>query len=813
MNDFVYFRPKGWFITFFPDLHKKLKIIRSYLRVQGGNEMFNEDDNDKDEGISLKVAEALQGDVGKGIVRMDREAQNKIGVSEMDVVEIQGNKKTGAVVANPHPNDQGLEIVRMDQYIRKNSGASIGENVKMRKTEAKEAKKIRIAPAERNVNIRISPDLVKRNLIGRALSRGDFFTLSGSGQGSSGTTGRSDQARSPFEEMFKDIFDQMNVSVPFALGELKFVVTSTSPSGIVRISKSTEIEVSRKSVESVEKEKIPEVSYEDIGGLDEEISKIREMVELPLKHPELFDRIGIEPPKGVLLHGPPGTGKTLMAKAVANESDAYFKTLNGPEIMSKYYGQSEEKLRNIFEEAEENAPAIIFIDEIDAIAPKRDEATGEVEKRVVSQLLSLMDGLETRGKVMVIAATNRVNSLDPALRRGGRFDREIEIGIPDRESRKEILQIHTRGMPRAEDVDLNELADTTYGFVGADINTLAKEAAMNALRRIIPELDLSEEEIPSNVLKDLVVTKDDFMKAYRSIEPSALREVALEIPKVTWDEVGGLSDVKQRLKEAIQWPLEMPERFQDFGIEPPKGILLYGPPGTGKTLMAKAVANESDANFISIKGPEVLSKWVGESEKAIREVFRKARQAAPTIIFLDELDSIAPSRGRSGGDSNVTDRIVNQLLTEMDGIEEMENVVVIGGTNRPDIVDPALVRPGRFDRAMLVPAPDEEARRSILKIHTRDVPISENVDLNEIAEETQGFVGADLEYLVREAAMNSIRENSDLDEVRMDHFEKAMKEVSPSVDEEVNRRYKEFAEKFKKKSGTQDFEEQGAEFR
>ena len=502
--------------------------------------MFNEDDNNNDEGISLKVAEALQGDVGKGIVRMDREAQNKIGVSEMDVVEIQGNKKTGAVVANPHPNDKGLEIVRMDQYIRKNSGASIGENVKISKTKAKEAKKIRIAPAERNVNIRISPDLVKRNLIGRALSRGDFFTLSGSGQGSSGQTGRSDQARSPFEEMFKDIFDQMNVSVPFALGELKFVVTSTSPSGVVRISKSTEIEVSRKSVESVEKEKIPEVSYEDIGGLDEEISKIREMVELPLKHPELFDRIGIEPPKGVLLHGPPGTGKTLMAKAVANESDA---------------------------------------------------------------------------------------------------------------------------------------------------------------------------------------------------------------------------------------------------------------------------------NFISIKGPEVLSKWVGESEKAIREVFRKARQAAPTIIFLDELDSIAPSRGRSGGDSNVTDRIVNQLLTEMDGIEEMENVVVIGGTNRPDIVDPALVRPGRFDRAMLVPAPDEEARRSILKIHTRDVPLSENVDLDEIAEDTQGYVGADLEYLVREAAMNSIRENSDLDEVRMDHFEKAMKEVSPSVDEEVNRRYKEFAEKFKKKSGTQDFEEQGAEFR
>ncbi len=768
--------------------------------------MFNENNNDKDNGLSLKVAEALQGDVGKGIVRMDREAQKKIGVSEMDVVEIEGNKKTGAVVANPHPNDKGLEIIRMDQYIRKNSGASIGENVNVKKADAQEAKKIKIAPAEKKVNIRLSSELVKRKLMGRAMSRGDFFTLSG-GSESSGKSSRSDQPRSPFEEMFKDIFDQMNVSVPFALGELKFVVTSTNPTGVVRISKSTQIEITSKSVSSVEKEKIPEVSYEDIGGLDEEIDKVRET--------ELFDRVGIEPPKGVLLQGPPGTGKTLMAKAVANESNAYFKTLNGPEIMSKYYGQSEEKLRNIFEEAEENSPAIIFIDEIDAIAPKRDEATGEVEKRVVSQLLSLMDGLETRGKVMVIAATNRVDSVDPALRRGGRFDREIELGIPDRDARREILQIHTRGMPMAEHVDLDELADTTYGFVGADINTLAKEAAMNALRRIIPEINLSEEEIPSNILKDLMVTKDDFMKAYKSIEPSALREVALEIPNVTWGDVGGLKEVKERFKEAIQWPLEIPEKFQEFGIETPKGILLYGPPGTGKTLMAKAVANESDANFISIKGPEVLSKWVGESEKAIREVFRKARQAAPTIIFLDELDSIAPGRGSRGGDSNVTDRIVNQLLTEMDGMEEMENVIVIGGTNRPDIIDPALVRPGRFDRAMLVPAPDEEARLEILKVHTRDVPITEDVDLEKIAKDTKGFVGADLEYLVREAAMSSIRESpEESQKVTMKHFDKAMDEVGPSVDEEVNRNYEKFSEKFKKRNMSDEFgAEQGAEFR
>jgi transitional endoplasmic reticulum ATPase len=529
---------------------------------------------------------------------------------------------------------------------------------------------------------------------------------------------------------------------------------------------------------------------------------VREMIELPLKHPELFDRLGIDPPKGVLLHGPPGTGKTLIAKAVANESGASFFTINGPEIMSKFYGQSEENLRKVFQEGEKNAPSIIFIDEIDAIAPKRSEVHGEVERRVVSQLLTLLDGLKGRGKLIVIAATNIPNAIDPALRRPGRFDREIRIGVPDREGRKEILQIHTRGMPKGEDFDIDLLADITYGFVGADLAALAREAAMNALRRYLPEIDL-EKPIPIEVLEKMEVTMADFKKALKGIEPSAIREFFVEIPKVSWDDVGGLEEVKQSLIEAVEWPLERPRAFKRMGIRPPRGILLYGPPGSGKTLIAKAVANESNANFISIKGPEILSKWVGESEKAVRELFKRAKQVAPTIVFLDELDAIAPRRGTYTG-SHVTESVVNQLLTSMDGLESMEGVVVIGATNRPDIIDTGLLRPGRFDRLILVPAPDKRARKEILKIHTKDMPLAKDVDLDALAERSEGYSGADLEALCREAAMIALRKNDKAKIVNASHFEEAFKVVRGSITKEMVDYYKRIGEELSSKIGKKD---------
>jgi transitional endoplasmic reticulum ATPase len=613
------------------------------------------------------------------------------------------------------------------------------------------------------------------------------------------------------------------VPVSFGLGPLSSMsgqkipikIADADPSGTVVVTDSTEVEVSEQPAEQItgagEDRETPDVTYEDIGGLDSELEQVREMIELPMRHPELFQQLGIEPPKGVLLHGPPGTGKTLMARAVASEIDAYFTDISGPEIMSKYYGESEEQLREVFEEAEENAPAVVFIDEIDSIAPERGETSGDVERRVVAQLLSLMDGLEERGEVIVIGATNRVDALDPALRRGGRFDREIEVGVPDMEGRKEILQVHTRGMPLSEEVDLDQYAENTHGFVGADIEQLAKEAAMNALRRIRPELDLEEDEIDAETLERLGVTESDFKNALKGIEPSALREVFVEVPDVTWADVGGLGDTKERLREAIQWPLEYPEVFARMDMQAAKGVLMYGPPGTGKTLLAKAIANESQSNFISVKGPELLNKYVGESEKGVREVFEKARANAPTVVFFDEIDSIAGERGQRSGDSGVGERVVSQLLTELDGLEDLEDVVVIATTNRPDLIDPALLRPGRLDRHVHVPVPDEAARRKIFAVHTRNKPLAEEVDLDDLATRTDGYVGADIEAVCREASMAATREfiarvdPDEIDEsvgnvrVTTDHFERALDEVTPSVDEETRERYEEIEQRFDKR--------------
>ena len=594
---------------------------------------------------------------------------------------------------------------------------------------------------------------------------------------------------------------------------IDLVVISTDPSGPIIINDATKVTVSEdsaKAVQATQEGKVPSITYEDIGGIRNEISRVREMIELPLRHPELFKRLGVEAPKGVLLHGPPGTGKTLLARAVANETNANFYSIGGPEIMSKYYGESEEKLRNVFEQAEKNAPSIIFIDEIDSIAPKREEVSGEVERRIVAQLLSLMDGLKSRGKVVVIGATNRVNAIDPALRRPGRFDRELEIGVPDREGRLEILQIHTRGMPLAKDVNLEKLADISHGFVGADLQSLSKEAGMRSLRRILPNIDLSTGNIPSETLRQIIVTMNDFMDVIKEMEPSAMREVFVEVPDISWNDIGGLALIKQEMQEAVEWPLKYQGIFTYADAMPPKGILLYGPPGTGKTLMAKAAANESEANFISIKGPELLSKWVGESEKGVREIFRKARQAAPCIIFFDEIDAIAPKRGGDFGDSHVTERLISQLLTELDGLEILTNVLVIGATNRPDIVDPALLRPGRFDRLLYVPPPDRDSRVQILKIHIKKKPLDEAVDIEKLADQTDGYTGADIASLSSAAVMLALREHvskykdpkeaekhKDELKIQMKHFEDAMKKIRPLSTQELNM-YKIIAEQFGK---------------
>ncbi len=755
------------------------------------------------EELRLKVGELTErGDFGRGIVRVSAKDMKKMGVSEGDIVEIEGKRKTGAIAVRAYPADVGLEIIRMDGLERRNCGAGIGEPVKLRKADATEAKSVTIAPARMGIIIHMSGNLLKQNLLMRPLSTGDIIIPNPVVQ----DRRRPHAENNFFDQFLKDLGLNMGeFDFPFMpFGEEKFVVVSTDPKGIVRITRTTEVEVLTQATKPLEEEKIPEVTYEDLGGLHEEVQKVREMIELPLKHPELFERLGIEPPKGILLHGPPGTGKTLLAKAVANESGARFFVINGPEIMSKFYGESEENLRKIFDQAEKDSPSIIFIDEIDAIAPKREEVRGEVEKRVVSQLLTLLDGLKTRGKLIVIGATNIPNAVDPALRRPGRFDREIEIGVPDVEGRKEILQIHTRGMPVSKDVDLQNIAEITYGYVGADIVALCKEAAMHALRRAMPDLGTIKEDkpIPQDVLKKLSVTMEDFDHSRRLVQPSAMREVLIEKPNVKWDDIGGLDNIKKSLKESIEWPLQYADSFTRLGIRPPTGVLLYGPPGCGKTLLAKAVANESGANFISVKGPEVLSMWVGESEKHIRDIFRRAKQVAPSIIFFDEIDALIPKRG-SGQDSHVSERVVSQLLAEISGLEELHDVVVIAATNRPDIIDSALLRPGRFDRQILVPTPDEAARIEILKVHTKNMPLSKDVKIETLAKETAGFSGADLEGLVREAAMNAMRKDINSGEVTLEDLEKALQETTPSVTEDMNKFYESIVQKRK----TQKIEE------
>jgi len=736
--------------------------------------------------MRLTVKPLKQKDAGRGLAAIDRRAMAEMGLENGDYIVVEGDSgRTVARVWPGYPEDEGRAVIRIDGRLRKETGTGIDDSVEVEKADVQPAGSITVAlPQNLRVRGNVGP-MIRQNLSGQAVTGGQ------------------------------------TVPVSFGLGPLSSMsgqkiplkIADTDPGGTVVVTDSTEVEVSERPAEQFASERggesereTPTVTYEDIGGLDRELEQVREMIELPMRHPELFQQLGIEPPKGVLLHGPPGTGKTLMARAVANEIDAYFTDISGPEIMSKYYGESEEQLREVFEEAEENAPAVVFIDEIDSIAPERGETSGDVERRVVAQLLSLMDGLEERGQVIVIGATNRVDALDPALRRGGRFDREIEVGVPDKEGRKEILQVHTRGMPLDEEIDLEKYAENTHGFVGADIQQLAKEAAMNALRRVRPELDLDEEEIDAETLEQLEVLEDDFKQAMRGIEPSALREVFVEVPDVTWESVGGLEDTKERLRETIQWPLSYPEVFEQMDVEAAKGVLLYGPPGTGKTLLAKAIANEAQSNFISIKGPELLNKYVGESEKGVREVFEKARANAPTVVFFDEIDAMAGERGRTSSDSGVGERVVSQLLTELDGLEELEDVVVIATTNRPDLIDPALLRPGRLDRHINVPVPDRDARQRIFEVHTRDKPLAEGVDLADLADRTDGYVGADIEAVCREASMVATREfiNSvdpeAIDEtvgnvlVTAEHFEEALGEVGPSVDQETRERYEEIEE-------------------
>jgi len=732
--------------------------------------------------LKLKVIEALQDDVNKSIVRIDSTFMQEIGVRPGDVVKVIGERETVAIVDRAYPGDIGLNIVRMDGITRRNAKTGIGESVKIAKADIKEAKKVIIAPASKGIVVNAPPQIFKQGLLGKPVVKGDIVSLGGT------------RRRREYNGI-DNIYDALSESMMgFGLGSLKFVVADSNPKQAVIISELTDVVFNPEAIE-IKEEKILDITYDDIGGLKDEIDKVREMVELPLKHPEIFERLGIEPPKGVLLHGPPGTGKTLLAKAVANETNSHFILINGPEIMSKFYGESESNLRKKFEEAEKNSPSIIFIDEIDAIAPKREEARGEVERRVVAQLLALMDGLNARGKVVVIAATNIPNSIDIALRRPGRFDREIEIGIPGKKGRLDVLKIHTRNMPLAKNVNLKEIADKTYGFVGADLAALTKEAAMIVLRRILPDLKLKEKNIiPKEVLEKLKITKKDFARALGIVRPSALREVLVEVPDVKWTDIGGLEDVKQELKEAVEWPLKNPESFKNLGVKPPKGVLIYGAPGTGKTLLAKAVANESDANFILVKGPEMLSKWVGESEKAVRAVFKKARQTAPTIVFFDEIDSIAPRRGISS-DSHVTERVVNQILTEMDGLENLQDVVVIAATNRPDMLDNALLRPGRFDRIILCPAPDKKTREEIFKVHTKGMPLKD-VKIDELAEKTEGYAGSDIEAVCREAAIFALRKDIKADKIGMNSFEKALKKVRPSITKDIEEAYEDIRNHF-----------------
>ncbi len=766
--------------------------------------------------VELKVFDPDPSHVGRNIVTLDKSTKESLGVTSGDIIEIEGSKKTAAVIWPARTEDEGRGVIRMDNFIRHNAGVGLGEKVRIRKSEVKEAKKVILAPTQDVRIIAAGYDrILKKNFIGRPMVRGDSVWISVFGSG------------------------------------FVYTVVDTTPRGIVKVNDFTQFVLKEQPVKEAQ-EHVPRVAYEDIGGLVEQVQKVREMIELPMRHPELFRRLGIQPPKGVLLFGPPGCGKTLLAKAVANETEAHFITVNAPALMSKFVGEAEERIRQVFKEAEDNAPSIIFFDEIDAIAPKRDEVIGEVERRVVAQLLASMDGMEARGNVIVIAATNRVNSIDEALRRPGRFDREIEFPVPGKKERKQILQIHTRGMPIHPPFDasfllhalprikeemlskaqkekilsllkknssekeflesvsekesyeirqvlldkmMGDFADITHGFVGADLSALTKESAMKALRRYLPKIDLEEDTIPQEVLESLEVNRQDFLEGLRDVQPSALREVTIEIPNVKWGDVGALESAKQELKQAVEWPLKNPGAFKRLGIKPPRGILLFGPPGCGKTLLAKAVATESGANFISVKGPELFSMWVGETERGVRNIFKKARQVSPCIVFFDEVDSIAAHRG-SHGDSGVGDRVINQLLTELDGIEELKDVVFIAATNRPDLIDQSLTRPGRIDKLIRIGAPDEAARRAILDVHLRRVALAKDVSAEELVKRTHGFSGADLEGLIREAALTALQE-SDLkaSSIEAKHFETALAKLKPSISPETEEAYDEYIEK------------------
>jgi transitional endoplasmic reticulum ATPase len=730
----------------------------------------------------LQVANARPEDSGRGIAHVPRALMAALGMTEGDVIEIVGKRSTPARVVVPYAEDEGLEIIRIDGLQRANAGVGSGDFVEVRRAESHPATRVVFAPAQQNLRLQGSTEALKRTFFGRPLSQGDVVATAG-------------QQRVAPTDMPPQLRQMMGAPA-YALQEIRLSVVSATPKGIVHIDENTEIEL-RPEYEEPAQARRADVTYDDIGGMASTIDQLREMVELPLRYPELFQRLGVDPPRGVLLHGPPGTGKTRLARAVANESAAEFFLINGPEIMGSAYGESEAKLRSIFEEAAKAAPSIVFIDEIDSIAPKRGQVTGEAEKRLVAQLLTLMDGLEARANVVVIAATNRPEAIDEALRRPGRFDREIVVGVPDERGRREILGIHTRGMPLGDKVDLGELARTTYGFVGADLAALAREAAIEAVRKIMPRLDLAEGTIPPEVLDTLAVTREDFLEALKRVQPSAMREVMVQAPQVRWEDVGGLDDAQMRLKEGVELPLKDPDAFRRLGIRPAKGFLLYGPPGTGKTLLAKAVAREAEANFIATKSSDLLSKWYGESEQQIAKLFARARQVAPCVIFIDELDSLVPARGGGMGEPQVTERVVNTILSEMDGLEELQSVVVIGATNRPNLIDPALLRPGRFDELIYVGVPDKPGRRRILTIQTQKMPLADDVDLDRLAAETDRYTGADLEDLVRRAGLVALRQSLQTERVTMAHFEAALQDSRASVTPELEREYEQMASRLK----------------
>jgi transitional endoplasmic reticulum ATPase len=739
------------------------------------------------ESVRLQVAGAKTEDVGKGVARLGRGALKQLGIREGDVVELEGKRATAAIALGPKPEDEGLEVVRLDGLQRANADVGMGDHVEVRRAEPRAAQKIQLAPAQTNLRLTGSGEMLGRTLRGRPFVAGDVISTSSYRRTEGPAPGQPD-------DVLRMFFQQPT----YALQEIRLVVVSTKPRGVVRVTEQTEVELLPEYTEPETRR--ADVTYDDLGGMGAALDQVREMIELPLKHPELFQRLGVSPPKGVLLHGPPGTGKTLLARAVANEADAAFHAIAGPEIVGRHYGESEQRLREIFEQAQSEAPSIVFIDELDSIAPKRAEVTGEVERRMVAQLLTLMDGLSPRLNVVVIATTNRLDAIDEALRRPGRFDREIVVGVPDTEGRREILSIHARGMPIAPDVALEELARVTHGFVGADLAALAREAAIDALRRKLPEIDLEADEIPDEVLETLVVTREDFQMALKRVQPSAMREIMIQVPDVHWDDVGGLEDAKRQLREGVELPLRNPDAFRRLGIRPAKGFLLFGPPGTGKTLLAKAVAREAEANFLATKSSDLLSKWYGESEQQVSRLFARARQVAPAVIFIDEIDSLAPARGGGLGEPAVTERVVNTLLAEMDGLEEMEGVVVLGATNRPTLLDPALLRPGRFDELVYVTVPDREGRRRILEVHTTRMPLGDDVDLDALAAGSERFTGADLEDLVRRAGLGALRADPDVERVTMAHFEAALEESRPSVTTEMEREYEDLARRLKQES-------------